>query len=424
MSTESFLCQGKSENDRVIALQFHAFPNWRKIRSIGNVVLHKMRKAHHLLSFGVENLRLLVLLLAMGSTAEAQTNSNPDRFVVTVLTNFSAWDVNGNGRLEAVEMNQALQNPSVKGDAAAAVATLKWLLDSPQGRLSHGVGREFFQGHETAMKKLASIFKASQKRIEETKGQPVFLAEGPALFGFKQSYHGDCYLIAAVAAVAARDPKRISGMIEAVAGATNFSVRFPDGLVVTTPVLTEGELAMPGASADNGLWLRMLEKGWGVRKMLRMEGKINSEIDPCDVIDGPIPHDITLEAMTGHRAMRYDLGGSDGKVTALNELRAALQRGMAGRHPMTADVVESSVPGIVEHHAYAVLDYDTTADVISLWNPLAIDFMPEGAEGRKNGYKTVGGKFVMPLVDFRTVFEDLKVETTQTKSAEDKTWIH
>src|SRR5207247_69356 len=138
----------------------------------------------------------------------------------------------------------------------------------------------------------------------------------------------------------------------------------------------------------NGLWLRMLEKAWGRRKMIRMDGKVDPAVEPSDIIDGPIPHDITIEAMTGHRANRYDLAGSKGTVTPPPELRSALTNAIANHQPMTADVVDTDVPGIVRHHAYAVLDYDPASDTLFIWNPLAINFTPSGPGGQTNGYRT------------------------------------
>ncbi len=168
----------------------------------------------------------------------------------------------------------------------------------------------------------------------------------------------------------------------------------------------------------------MLEKAWGVRKMIRIYGKADPAVEPSDVIDGPIPHDITMEAMTGHRANRYDLGGSKGTITPVPELRSAISNAASSHRLMTADVVLTSVPGLLRHHAYAVLGYDPDLDSVRLWNPHVNDFMPSGPEGRAKGYRTVKGRFQMPLVDFQAIFEDLKIETLQAKKAEEKSFIY
>lgn len=383
-----------------------------------------MLKFRHFRFFSSRCLGCLAALLALESAVSARPQADIRRFVETVLTNFSAWDVNGNGRLDAKELTRALQDPAVKGKAAAAVAALKTSVDSDKKSLLPPLTRDYFQSADVTLEKLASAFSASEERLQAAAGKPIFTLAGPTLAGCKQAHHGDCYLIAATGTIIYRDPKRISQMFEPGPGDSQYRVQFPDGMRVTVPALTEGELALPGTPTENGLWLRMLEKAWGVRKMLRIAGKVDPAIEPSDVIDGPIPHDVTIEAMTGHRAKRYDLAGSKGTITPVAELRSVIRDGISHHHPMTADVVDSSVPGIVRHHAYAVLDYDAKSDVIYLWNPLVINFTPSGPEGQTHGYKTINGRFQMPLDDFQTIFEDVKIESATPKKATEKSYIH
>jgi hypothetical protein len=366
----------------------------------------------------------LIALMTFASVVPAQTAKNDDqqRFTQTVLTNFANWDFNHDDRLSAKEMTAVVQDPNVKGEAAAAAATLKMVLD--ENKKTPPVPRWFLRADSKNLTKLTLLFKESEERLAHAAGRPIFTSDGPKLSEFHQAYHGDCYLIAATGALAANDPKRISRMFECDSGKAKYIVNFPDGFSVSTSNLTEAELAMRGSPTENGLWLRMLEKAWGVRKMLRTTGKVDPTVDPIDVINGPIPHDITMEALTGHRVNRYDLGGSKGTVTSVSDLRSAIREGILARHLMTADVVETKVPGIDRRHCYAVLGYDSASDALSIWNPHANDFTPSGQEGRDNGYKTVKGKFQVPLVDFQSIFEDLKIESSQPKKAEEKSFIH
>jgi Calpain family cysteine protease len=366
----------------------------------------------------------LIALLTFASDVRAQTakSSDQQRFVQAVLSNFANWDSNHDDRLDAKEMTAVVQDPKVKGEAAAAAATLKMVFDG--NKKNPPVSRRFFESDSSNLAKLTLGFKESESRIQAAAGKPIFTTEGPKLSEFHQGGRGDCYLIAATGALVSNDPKRISRMFECDSEKSDYRVNFPDGFSVSTSTLTEGELGMRGSPTENGLWLRMLEKAWGVRKMLRTTGKVDLTVDPIDVIDGPIPHDITMEAMTGHRANRYDLGGSNGKITPVSDLRSAIREGVLGGHLMTADVVRTTVPGITEGHCYAVLGYDSKSDALSIWNPQAIDFTPSGPEGRDNGYKTVKGTFGVPLVDFQVIFEDIKIESSQAKKAEEKTFIH
>jgi hypothetical protein len=67
----------------------------------------------------------------------------------------------------------------------------------------------------------------------------------------------------------------------------------------------------------------------------------------------------------------------------------------------------------VRNHAYAVLGYDSTTDLIKLWNPLRPNFVPSGPAGPKNGYVTVSGQFEMELTEFVKIFAQVRAETDQ-----------
>ncbi len=181
-----------------------------------------MQKTREYLSFSPCRLLPLITLLALASASEAQTaqDAATQRMVETVMTNFSTWDSNGDGRLDAKEMTHFLQDPGVKGEAAAAVAALKASLDSDERhRLPALVlTRDCFQNNEVVLARLTAAFKASETRLQSAAGKPVFTAEGPAFAGVMQLDHGDCYLIAATGAIVAHDPKGISRMFEPGAG--------------------------------------------------------------------------------------------------------------------------------------------------------------------------------------------------------------
>jgi tetratricopeptide (TPR) repeat protein len=83
---------------------------------------------------------------------------------------------------------------------------------------------------------------------------------------------------------------------------------------------------------------------------------------------------------------------------------------------MVADTLEPSTPGLMPTHAYALLDYDSRADTVKLWNPHGNNFKPRGRPGLSNGYTTTNGVFTMPLPDLAAQFEHVTFERPETTS--------
>lgn len=68
------------------------------------------------------------------------------------------------------------------------------------------------------------------------------------------------------------------------------------------------------------------------------------------------------------------------------------------------------MPGLNSHHAYAVLSFDASKDVVQVWNPHGNKFVPKGPAGLTNGYPTTDGKFTMSLQDFVKAFRSISYE--------------
>ena len=68
-------------------------------------------------------------------------------------------------------------------------------------------------------------------------------------------------------------------------------------------------------------------------------------------------------------------------------------------------------PGIVNHHAYALMAYDGELRKATVFNPWGNNFTPKGAPGLANGYTTEHGFFSVPLAEIQQVFTNLSYET-------------
>ena len=76
---------------------------------------------------------LSVLVLGLcGTLLPGQGKQNKAGFVAVVESRFGNWDTNRNGSLESAEIDHLLKSHSVRGDEAAAVASIHvWFRGNP-----------------------------------------------------------------------------------------------------------------------------------------------------------------------------------------------------------------------------------------------------------------------------------------------------
>ena len=218
--------------------------------------------------------------------------------------------------------------------------------------------------------------------------------------------------MAATGAAIARDPDIVSKMIQTDSDMSHCIVTYPDGIQVTVPALTQGEIAMGGAGTRNGLWLRILEKAWGIRKISN-SSKLDPLGEPIDVMGHGGSVQGALEAMAGHSVHSFRLGSARAANTEfLSKIRAELQ-GAMDSHRLVAAATPGKVdvPGISHNHAYAILAFDPKADAVTIWNPHVNRFNPKGTSGLTSGYPTKDGLFTMPLVEFVATFSGISIES-------------
>jgi hypothetical protein len=361
---------------------------------------------------------LLLLTFACLSLAQTKPVETPrQRLVATLLANFSAWDTNGDGTLDKSELARAVQDTFVTDDAAAAAGALKTAMGAKKAPKFPPFTREYFQSNDETLTYLTTAFRRAESRIRGSSGKQLFDSAGISLTTCKQGGLGDCYLVAATGAVITRDPNLITKMIQWQPEKSQYQVSYPDGFVAVVPALTPSELALGGAGSRDGLWLRVLEKAWGVRK-IRSSTKYAATEEPTDVMGHGGSPKTALEAMTGHVAKSYRLRGyPKGPYVKVADLRQALVTAFqAHRLAVAGTRKDIKVPGINGNHAYAVIGYDAATDQVEVWNPHVNKFKPKGDPGLTTGYTTSSGRFSMPLADFHAVFGSIAIETEATKT--------
>lgn len=405
------------------------------------------------------------------------------RFDAVVLEHFDAWDTNHDGVLQPDEIDNLAVNASVKGEPAAAVAALKLAARNtklPCPTLTRDFFTERVNRAKSPTRAKAPAANAPDTKAPDTKtpdakpadaptsdhdasttpvttpsGQKeppfdsnfvralaridrvprrLFAEESPKLVSCRQGPLGDCFFVSVVGAVVARNPDDVRSIVHESDGGSGYTVRWPSGREVQVPPLTDAELGISSTSSNEGLWLPVLEKAYGLMQLeaARKDPKKNmADVDePTDAIARGGSAGVTIRQITGHKVTRVGLAGrakNDEERRAIIEkalprLRDSLVRGqsdhrlMAAGTPSTTDKAGKPTgvtmpPGVNPNHAYAILAFDPTADTIKLWNPHRNAFAPKGEPGLTSGYPTKNGEFTMPLADFAAVFGGASFET-------------
>ncbi len=383
---------------------------------------------------------LVLLLLALTCRAADPT------FSEVVQRSFASWDANDDGVLSPAEIDSLVVDPTRTGADAAGIAALKLVvrggkvtlppltldfLMKPPPRRAARVDTDAEDRETRAEPRSASSqdptaainqrFSRALRKIKSVQ-RDLFLDETPDIDACRQGPLGDCFFVAAVGAAVDRDPSWVISLFTPEdAGA--YSVRFGDGRSVRISPLTDAELGLTSTTGDEGLWLAMLEKAYG---SLRNEGR--KEEDRTESVTDAIARGgsiaATIRALTGNTVERTSLRArieraeASGQSTThiVEEVRAKLvaatrNRRLIGLGSDASDSGKRLPPGVSSNHAYAVLGFEESIDLVHVWNPHGNTFRPKGEEGMIHGYPTRAGRFDVPLLEFVRIFRTMTIET-------------
>jgi hypothetical protein len=417
--------------------------------------------------------------------APEPTRLQQSPFARAVIANFSRWDTNADSLLSAEEVEQQVLNPENTGSVAAAVAALHGRFWRAEGEARKPLPRAFFS--ELAKPKAPpnraskpagiAVLPAStpsatapattpaatppgrapgtdddqdsekdlemrySRAVQQIRTAPRSLYNGgtPDLPDCRQGAIGSCFVIAPVGAFVHRNPTDVTKLIDALGGEKLgwYRIQFASGDAVEIPPFTEAELGLAGASMRGGLWVRVLEKAFGTRKLKPEDredqvardeiGKGGSGASTIRILTGnqtvnirllgdwtkPLtPKDETPQAKAEADKARADLD------KALSQLRTQLPEALAAKRLIVTGTPATNVPtSISPRHAYAVFGFDAQADTITLWNPHSSNFTPKGPEGLANGYARKDGLLTLPLTDYARIFRGISIETDKPLTA-------
>ena len=216
----------------------------------------------------------------------------------------------------------------------------------------------------------------------------LFGSAGPMFTDVVQGQVGDCWLMASLAEIAARDPNLIKGMFQKVGTNTVngvtvdvYTARFFVG-GQTRYLTVDTELPAGGGWADRpfgDLWAALAEKAYVQANGLGWANSQNVGSDSYHAIEGGYPS-YCMEFLTGKGAKQFDVDP--------NSLATNFQ---AGKFEVlcTGDPDSSE---IVPHHCYAVVGYNAATRKFKLYNPW-------GADSSGNALSTYDGHSVLGLFE-------------------------
>jgi hypothetical protein len=256
---------------------------------------------------------------------------------------------------------------------------------------------------------------------KNTRGATLYGPNGVQASDVRQGAIGDCYLVAALAAVANSNPKAIQDAIKDNRDGT-YTVRFYEvgwgGSKSETKVTVDADLpANYGSPAyakstekvdgkpNMELWPSLLEKAYA-----QWKGSYNA------IGHGGVSGDV-MEALTGNRSQySRTSGGGDA-------LWDKVKKAAEAKKPMTAGSGDKDDPkykdpkaGVYGWHAYTVLNAyekkegDKTVKYVTLRNPWAVRRRSSDAAAVGDTTNdTAGGVFDLTWDEFRRLYDDVSI---------------
>ncbi|MBN9414035.1 hypothetical protein ABS71_21080 [bacterium SCN 62-11] len=336
-------------------------------------------------------------------TAARPESKGSAAFTEAVSRNFEQWDLDGDGALSNVELDKALANPELKGDAAAAAVVLRRQSAALQSctNSAPGVTRadlEYFTAHgvpdnSTATFKINMGFKANCKAADNLGPAPELMSENfdPTLV--EQGRAGSCVLLSTQSGAT---PEQLKGMLEPLPNGT-INVHFADGLTENVRDLTLAERLYHAKSPDGGRWPGLVEVAIGQRifgHSPKPDGSFRS------AANGINPEEAS-RALHGRSIARANLDAMSIQDTRqmLISLMDCPQPWLAGSRKTIKGQdslvsIEDLHNGIQNNHAYSIQGFDADTDTVQLRNPWRHGEWVIRPDGRDDG------TFSMPLRDF------------------------
>ena len=287
-----------------------------------------------------------------------------------VRAQFAAWDLDVDTAISMTELSELFQDPSITGDAAAALYTLRDYLEELENLsedAAEGVTLADIEAYasshpydeESDLAGAEGTYYGARHRIAGRQHDLFANASREVDFSaVRQQYIGSCYYLAALVAAVDRDPSVVDDWITENEADGTFTVDLPGHAPITIPPLTDAELALHATTLGDGMWLSILEKAFAHIIAEPDDADVYAQINGGSIAEG-------IEAVTGHETETNYLPD-----TWLITTRRRLGAAMRENRIVTASISqEADVQNLPTHHAYTVLAYDEDTDMVTIRNP-------------------------------------------------------
>lgn len=272
---------------------------------------------------------------------------------------FDALDADGDGQLTTSELKDALKTGRYAGHEAATVVTL--LSENREIGALHrdrrkGISRDDLAAYATTpqhpdVRYAEGAFARAVRRVETV--QRDLFPDGIASVtpaAVRQGSIGVCYMLSAVAGMAAVAPQKLMDMISANDDGS-YTVRFATK-TVTVPPLSEADYAR-GSGTPQGNWVTVLEAAYL---------QLHPHADRGGLAGG-------IRALTGKHSAMLPLIG----LTGLDRIRETIASAQADGRLMTVSRTWTKA-GKAEYdlnsgHVYTVMGYDPATDEVIVRDP-------------------------------------------------------
>jgi hypothetical protein len=366
-----------------------------------------------------------MVLASAGLLAAGEEPRPASGFSAQVEAHFGRWDLDRDGALSFLETSRLVPDVSTRDEAAAALAAVhlaqrgeRWY----RATFARDVLIATPDDEPGRQPPFETYYRMGLAHIRAT-DRALFAGGGPNLRSFHQGLLGDCYFVATLGALVSRDPA-VVGRIVRQGPDGSFDIRFPDGEPVRVRHISDAEVALGSYDGGQGLWLNVLEKGYGqlVERSLARRGICEDAIDALGD-GGRATGAMTLFTGNDAAVLRFRPDDplvipGDRRVAGFLPLTRALLISNFRRRRLTCcgTTEADTPPGIAKRHLYAVLGFDPAGDLVQVWNPWGNHFEPRGAPGLGSGYPVRQGHFTVPLGDFIRIFDSVIYETDRPAS--------
>ena len=293
-----------------------------------------------------------------------------------------------NGSFTRADIDEALKNPDLHGDQAAALGVIADNFDD----MAKAHDGKFIRADDVKKAHLGDKYTEDVEYLK-TASHDVFNGK-PDYHKMDQGGIGDCYFLSPLDNEARLHPDALVNRVKD--NGTTVTVDIPGRHSETVAKPTDAQIVAYAGGGSNGIWPTCFELAWEA-----------SQHPKLSVMDEPGADAVVgIQAASGHGAVN-----EDNDKLSLAHIDKRLKAFPPSQFNVCASTADREYKnGLIEDHVYSVVNYDPKSKMITIRNPWGSG-VPTGYEEKNPG------EFTMKLKDFKKEFADLTTEDRQHVAA-------